>query len=74
MMAVELFGVGVAARHHRRALGDTQIGLPQPHRVVAGQAIEPLDRGMQELGVGREGDVLRLYGGVDRNPRQVLGA
>ena len=30
-MALELLGVGIAPRHHRRVLGDAQIGLPQPH-------------------------------------------
>src|SRR3954468_1799548 len=33
-VAVELFGVGVAPRHHRRALGDTNIGLPQSHPLL----------------------------------------
>jgi len=33
-VAVELFGVGIASRHHRRALGDTDVGLPQPHSVL----------------------------------------
>jgi hypothetical protein len=37
------------------------------------QAIEALDRRVQQLGVGREGDVLGLHRGVDRDPRQVLG-
>ena len=74
MVAVELLGVGIAPRHHRRLLGEAQIGLPQPHAVVAGQAIEPLDRRVQQPGVGREGDVLGLHGGVDRDPRQVPGA
>ena len=35
-VAVELLGMGIAPRHHRRALGDAQIGLPQPHPVLAG--------------------------------------
>jgi hypothetical protein len=74
MVSVELLGVGIASRHHRRLLGDAQIGLPESHRMTTGQAIEPLDRCMQELGVGREGDVLGLHGGVDRDPRQVPGA
>ena len=64
MVTVELLGVGIASRHHRRLLGDAQIGLPQSHRMTTGQAIEPLDRCMQELGVGREGDVLGLHRGV----------
>ena len=71
-MAVELLGVGIAPRHHRGLLGDAQIGLPQPHPMLPGQAVEPLDRRVQQLGVGREGDVLGLHSGVDRHPRQIL--
>jgi hypothetical protein len=74
MVAVELLGVGIAPRHHRRLLGDADVGLPQSHAVTAGQVIEARDRGMEKLGVGREGDVLGLNRGVDRDPRQVSGA
>ena len=69
MVALELLGMGIASRHHRRALGDAQIRLAQPHAVLLGQPIEPLDRRVQQLGVGREGDVLGLHSGVDRDPR-----
>jgi hypothetical protein len=72
-VAVELFGVGVAPRHHRRAFGDAEVGLPQPHLVLVGQAVEAPDRRVQQLGVGREGDVLGLHGGVDRDPLKVTG-
>src|SRR5674536_66550 len=41
-MTVELLGVGVAPRHHRRMLGDAQVGLPQPHPMRPGQALSPL--------------------------------
>jgi hypothetical protein len=58
MVALELLGMGIAGSHHGRTLGDTQIGLPQPHPAFAGQPVEPLDRRMQQLGVGREGDGL----------------
>ena len=71
-MAVELLGAGVAARHHGSLLGDAQIGLPQPHPMLAGQAVEALDRRMQQLGIGREGDRLGLHRGADRDPCQVL--
>src|SRR4030081_327511 len=27
-VAVELFGMGITSRHHRRAFGDTEVGLP----------------------------------------------
>ena len=73
MVAVELLGVGIASRHHRRLPGDADVGLPQLHAVTAGQAIEPFDRRMQQLGVGREGDGLPLHRGVDRDPLEVPG-
>jgi hypothetical protein len=41
-VAVELLGVGVASRHHRRAFGDTDVGLPQLHPVLLREAVEPL--------------------------------
>ena len=52
--------------------GDAQVGLPQPHPVLFGYAVETLDRRMQQLGVGREADVLGLHRGVDCDPRQIL--
>ena len=36
-----------------------------------GQLAELLDRALQELGVGREGDVLGLHRGVHRDPGQI---
>ena len=72
-MAVELLGVGVAPRHHRRMLGDAQVGLRQLNTVLPGHAVEALDRRMQQLGIGRESDVLGLDRGVDRDLGQVLG-
>jgi hypothetical protein len=74
MMALELLGMGVTPRHHRRALGDAQIGLPQPHPASIGQTIEPPDRGVHELGVGREGNGLGLHGGINRDPLEVARA
>jgi hypothetical protein len=73
-MAVELFGVGVAPRHHRRALGDPQVGLPQPHPMLGGQAVDAPDGRVRQLGVGREADVLGLYRGVDRDPLEIQAA
>jgi hypothetical protein len=40
--------------------------------VLVGQAVEAFDRRMQQLGVGREADVLGLHRGVDRDPLKVL--
>ena len=73
-MPPELFGMGVAARHHRGGLGEARIGLPQPDAVPSRQAVEPLDGRMQQLGIGRKGDGLRLHRGVDRDPLEVLAA
>ncbi len=72
-VALELFGVGIAPRHHGGALGDAQIGLPQSHAVLSGQAIEPLDRRMQELGVGRKRNGLGLHRGVHGDASKVVG-
>src|SRR5450631_56659 len=63
-VAVELLGVGVASRHHRRAFGDAEVGLRQPHSMLVGQAVEALDGGVHQLVVGREADVLELHRGV----------
>lgn len=73
-MPLELLGVGVASRHHRRGLGNAKIGLPQLDPVLPRQAVEPLDCRVQQLGIGREGDGLRLHGGIDRDPLEVLAA
>jgi len=67
-------GMGIASRHHRRVLGDAPIRLPQPYAASIGRTIEPLDRGVQKLGVSREGDGLGLHGGVHRHPFEVTGA
>src|SRR5213079_1832040 len=61
MMAVELFCMRIAPCHHRGALGDAQIRMPQPHAVLLGQPGKPLDRRVQQLRIGREGDVLGLH-------------
>src|SRR5579859_2977895 len=61
LVALELFGMGIAARHQGGAFGEPQIRLAQPHAVLFGQPIEPLDGGMQQLGVGREADRLGLH-------------
>jgi hypothetical protein len=49
MVAVELLGVDITPRHHRRRLGDAQVGLPQPNTVAAGQAVELPDRRYRSL-------------------------
>jgi hypothetical protein len=74
MMALELLGVGIAPGHHRRMLGDAQIGLPQQNAMLFGQPHEPFNRRMQQLGVGRERDVLGLHGGIHRHPFEIAGS
>ena len=61
------------ATHPRRTalLGDAQIRLPQLKAVLAGQAVEPLDRRMDELGIGRKGDGLGLHGGVHSHTLEI---
>ena len=54
LMSLELLGMGIAARHHGRGLGHATIGLPQPDAVPSRQTVEPLDRRMQQLGIGSE--------------------
>ena len=49
------------------------VGLPQPHSVIVGQAVKAFDRRVQQLGVGREGDVFGLHRRVDRDPLKVTG-
>ena len=49
-MAIELLGVSVAPRHHCGTFSDAQVGLSQPHPVLLRQAVEPLDRGVQQFG------------------------
>src|SRR2546430_1648318 len=71
-VAVELFGMGITRCHHGGALGDAHVRLPQPHAVLPGQPGQPLDRSVQKLRIGREGNVLGLHGGIDRDPRQIL--
>ena len=50
----ELLGMGVASRHHCRGPGNAKIGLPQPAPELPRQAVELLDRRVQQLGIGRE--------------------
>lgn len=64
----------VAAGHHRGGLGHTRIGLPQPDVVPGRQAVEPLDGRMQQLGIDRKADGVRLHRGVDRDPLEALAA
>src|SRR5512132_4089626 len=74
-VAVELFGMRITRCHHGGALGDAHVRLPQPHAVLPGQPGQPLDRSVQKLRIGREGNVLGLHGGIDRDaPNPLSGA
>ena len=59
--ALELFGVRVTPDLDRGPFGDPGIGLAQGQAVLLGQLAELLDCHQQQLGVGREGDVLGLH-------------
>ncbi len=52
-------------------LADPRIGLAQRHAELVRQADQPLARPLHEFGVGREGGVLLLHGGVDNHLREV---
>lgn len=69
--ALELLGVRVAPGHQRRPLSDARIGLAQRYALRLGQLAELVDRGLQQFGVGREGDVLGLHRGVRRYPGKI---
>ena len=49
VLAFELFCMGIPSRHHRRMLGDADIGLPQIDTMVLGQFAELFDGLEQEL-------------------------
>ena len=42
--------------------------------MLVGQPVQPLDGGVDQLGIGRERDVLGLHCGVDGDARQLPGA
>lgn len=42
LMPLELFGIGVPARHHRGGLGHTRIGLPQRGPCLLARRLSPL--------------------------------
>ena len=65
-------GVGVALVRDQRPFADAPVGLAQPHTALLGQPHQPLARPVQQLGVGREHDGLRLHRGVDDHAREVL--
>jgi hypothetical protein len=69
--AVKLAGMGITLMHDQRDLGDADIGLAQLHVEPLGELDEFLAGPVHQLGIGREGDVLRLHGGVDDNAIEI---
>jgi hypothetical protein len=63
--------MGVALMADQRRLADARIGLAQPHAVLPCQAHQPFPRAVHQPGVGREGDRLRLHGGVNDDAGEV---
>ena len=72
VVALELFGVGVAPGHQCGTLGDPNIGLTQRHSVLLSLAAKHDDRLVQQPRVRWKGDVLGLHRGVHRDTLQVL--
>jgi hypothetical protein len=71
MEPVELLGMSIASRHHSRALGDAQVGLPQPNPMLPGKSRQPFDRCVQQFRICWESNVLGLHRCIDANPRQI---
>ena len=69
--ALELLGMGVTLMLDQGELADPRIGLPQLHAQLFGQLHQLLAGPVQQLGVGREGNVLRLHRGVDNDAREL---
>ena len=63
--------MGVALVLDEGELADPRIGLAQLDAELFGQRHQLLARPVDELGVGREGDVLRLHSGVDDGAGEV---
>jgi len=57
--------MGIALVHDERDLADALVGLAQLDAAPLGERDELLARPVHQLGVGREGDVLRLHRGVN---------
>jgi hypothetical protein len=65
-------GMGVALVLDQRDLADARIALAKHDAVALGQPHHDLARPVDELGVGREHDRLRLNCGVDDHPGEVV--
>jgi len=74
MVALELLGVGHSGQPSSLPAWQRADRTGAAARRVFGQADNAFDRGMLQLGVGREGDVLWLHSGVRRHPLDVAGA
>ena len=71
--ALELLGVGIALMGDQRMFAHPRVGLAKLDAGPPGQLRQTLAGSMHQLGVGRKGDRLRLYGGVDGHLGKVGG-
>ncbi|ESX09211.1 hypothetical protein X767_32960 [Mesorhizobium sp. LSJC264A00] len=69
----ELPGMRIAARPHRRCLGQPHVALPEHDAVPLGLTHQDLDCLEVEPAVGRMGDRLRLHRRIDGDPLQRTG-
>ena len=57
----------------QRRLAEPDVGLAELDPLLLRQSHQAFPRPLQQLGVGGEGDRLRLHRGVDNDPGEVLG-
>jgi len=69
--ALELFGMGVTLVLDEGELADPRVRLPDRYGQLLGQRYQLLTRPVQQLGVSRKGNVLRLHRGIDDDAREV---
>ena len=72
--ALELLCMGIALVPDQGELADPRIGLAEIEPCLLRQRHQPLAGPVQELGVGREHDVLGLHRGIDDHPPGVFRA
>src|SRR6476620_11343240 len=69
--ALELLGMGVTLILDEGELADSHVRLPELDAEPFGQLHQLLAGPVQQLGVGRERNVLRLHRGIDNDAREV---
>ena len=68
---LELLGMGVTLILDEGELADSHVRLPELDAEPFGQLHQLLAGPVQQLGVGRERNVLRLHRGIDNDAREV---